>query len=122
MLCCPSFPLAVKCVQNLNGHSISPYVIHGGKSVPIIKTDIQTKMEEGEYFAIETFGTTGKGVVIEQGDCSHYARKPTYQNPSFRVASARPLLHTINKNFGSLPFCRRYLDRAGEKSYLLGVS
>ena len=38
-----------------------------------------------------------------------------------RVSSARPLLYTINKNFGSLPFCRRYLDRLGEKNYLLGL-
>ena len=27
----------VKCVRNLNGHSISPYQIHAGKTVPIIK-------------------------------------------------------------------------------------
>ncbi len=32
-------------------------------------------MEEGEYFAIETFGSTGRGKVTEQGECSHYARK-----------------------------------------------
>ena len=29
-------------------------------------------MEEGEYFAIETFGSTGRGRVIEEGVCSHY--------------------------------------------------
>lgn len=27
----------VKCVRNLNGHSIGPYQIHAGKSVPIVK-------------------------------------------------------------------------------------
>jgi methionyl aminopeptidase len=27
----------VKAVRNLNGHSIGPYQIHGGKSVPICK-------------------------------------------------------------------------------------
>lgn len=26
----------------------------------------ETKMEEGEYYAIETFGSTGRGRVIEQ--------------------------------------------------------
>jgi methionyl aminopeptidase len=30
-------------------------------------------MEEGEYYAIETFGSTGRGRVIEEGACSHYA-------------------------------------------------
>jgi len=55
----------VKCIENLNGHSIHRYRIHGDKSVPIVKTNDQTKMEEGEYFAIETFGSTGRGRVHE---------------------------------------------------------
>ena len=51
--------LAVKSIRNLNGHSIGPYQIHAGKSVPIVKGGEQTKMEEGEFFAIETFASTG---------------------------------------------------------------
>ena len=49
----------VKCIRNLNGHSIGPYRIHAGKSVPIVKGGEATRMEEGEFFAIETFGSTG---------------------------------------------------------------
>ena len=55
----------VKSIRNLNGHNIDQRIIHGGKSVPIIKGGDQTKMEEGEVFAIETFGSTGKGYVRE---------------------------------------------------------
>jgi methionyl aminopeptidase len=55
--------LPVKCIRNLNGHNIERYKIHGGKSVPIVKGTDQTKMEEGETFAIETFGSTGMGYV-----------------------------------------------------------
>jgi methionyl aminopeptidase len=52
--------MQVKCVRNLNGHSIDGYQIHGGKSVPIVKGGEQgVRMEEGEFFAIETFGSTG---------------------------------------------------------------
>ena len=40
---------------------------------------------------------------------------------SFSMVSSKKLLSTINKQFGTLPFCRRYLDRVGEKSYLLAV-
>ena len=47
----------VKCIRNLNGHSIGPYQIHAGKSVPIVGGGDTTKMEEGEMYAIETFGT-----------------------------------------------------------------
>lgn len=53
----------VKAIRNLNGHNIHPYQIHGSKSVPIVKGGDQTKMEEGEVFAIETFGSTGRGLV-----------------------------------------------------------
>lgn len=55
-----SWWVLVKSIRNLNGHSIGSYQIHAGKSVPIVKGGEQTKMEEGEFFAIETFGSTGK--------------------------------------------------------------
>jgi len=47
----------VKCIRNLNGHSIGPYQIHAGKSVPCVAGGDATKMEEDEMYAIETFGT-----------------------------------------------------------------
>ncbi|KZS93186.1 peptidase M24A, methionine aminopeptidase [Sistotremastrum niveocremeum HHB9708] len=114
--------LQVKSIENLSGHSIDLYQIHGKKSVQLIKNDDQTKMEEGEYFAIETFGSTGRGRVIESGDCSHYARVPNVPQVPIRLTSAKALLRTINKNFGTLPFCRRYLDRVGETKYLLALN
>lgn len=55
----------IKAIRNLTGHNIGQWQIHGGKSVPIVKGGDQTKMEEGEVFAIETFGSTGKGYVHE---------------------------------------------------------
>lgn len=114
--------LPVKCIRNLNGHDIGHYMIHGGKSVPIVKGGDQTKMEEGEIFAIETFGSTGKGYVRDDMETSHYAKKPDAPNVPLRVSSARTLLSTITKNFGTLPFCRRYLDRLGHDKYLLGLN
>lgn len=50
----------VKSIRNLSGHSVAPYHIHAGKSVPIVKGGAQQRMEEGEVYAIETFGSTGK--------------------------------------------------------------
>ncbi|KAI5301752.1 Methionine aminopeptidase 2 [Ascosphaera pollenicola] len=115
----------VKSIRNLNGHTIAPYLIHGGvngKSVPIVKGGDQTKMEEGEVFAIETFGSTGKGYVHEDLECSHYGKASDAPNVDLRLASAKKLLSVINKNFGTLPFCRRYLDRLGQDKYLLGLN
>ncbi|THV01412.1 peptidase M24A, methionine aminopeptidase [Dendrothele bispora CBS 962.96] len=114
--------IPVKPIGNLSGHSISLYQIHGGKSVNLVRNDDPTKMEEGEYFAIETFGSTGRGYVIESGECSHYARKVDAPHVPLRLTSAKSLLNTINKNFGTIPFCRRYLDRIGESKYLLALN
>ena len=64
--------LPVKSIRNLNGHDIVQYSIHGGKSVPIVKNQDQTKMEENEIFAIETFGSTGRGYVQDDVRIAYY--------------------------------------------------
>ena len=38
-----------------------------------------------------------------------------------RLNRAKQLLNTINQNFGTLAFCRRWLDRLGEQKYLMGL-
>lgn len=112
----------VKAIRNLSGHNIVPYQIHGGKSVPIVRGGDATRMEEGEYFAIETFGSTGKGYVREDMETSHYGKKPDVGHVPLRLPRAKALLNTINKAFGTLPFCRRYLDRLGEQKYILALN
>ena len=96
----------MKSIRNLNGHSISPYQIHAGKTVPIIKVSYRiviaicqpplqiwlndsslltfvkyyyqggeaTRMEENEFYAIETFGSTGRGYVHDDMETSHYMK------------------------------------------------
>ncbi|KAI8834849.1 peptidase M24, structural domain-containing protein [Chytridium lagenaria] len=111
----------VKPIRNLNGHSIGPYQIHAGKTVPIVKGGDQTKMEEGEFYAIETFGSTGRAFVHEDMECSHYMKNFDVQHVPLRLPRAKQLLGTITKNFGTLAFCRRYLDRIGETKYLMAL-
>ena len=111
----------VKSVCNLNGHSIGPYQIHAGKSVPIVKGGEATRMEEGEFFAIETFGSTGRGYVREDLEVSHYMKNFDVGHVPLRLPRAKALLATIDKNFGTLAFCRRYLDRLGETKYLMAL-
>lgn len=112
----------VKCIKNLNGHDIRQWQIHGGKSVPIVKSNDQTRMEEGEVFAIETFGSTGNGYVRDDYETSHYAKRADAPKVGLALGSAKKLLNVINKNFGTLPFCRRYLDRLGQEKYLVGLN
>ncbi|KUL85924.1 hypothetical protein ZTR_06365 [Talaromyces verruculosus] len=112
----------VKAIRNISGHDILPYRVHGGKQVPFIKSKDQTKMEEGEVFAIETFGTTGKGYMMDGPGVYGYSKEADARNVHLPLASARALLKTINQNFGTIPFCRRYLDRLGLDKYLLGMN
>jgi methionyl aminopeptidase len=109
----------VKCIRNLNGHSIGQHQIHGGKSVPIVKNGCEAslRMEEGEIYAIETFGSTGRGYVIEDMECSHYMKNFHAPHVPLRMQSSKKLLSHINKTFGTLAFCRRWLEREDGGSF-----
>lgn len=111
----------VKSIRNLNGHSISPYRIHSGKTVPIVKGGETTRMEENEFYAIETFGSTGRGMVHDDMDCSHYMKNFEAPFVPLRLQSSKQLLGLINKNFGTLAFCKRWLDRAGATKYQMAL-
>lgn len=111
----------VKAIRNLNGHSIGPYQIHSGKTVPIVKGGEATRMEEDEFYAIETFGSTGKGVVHDDMECSHYMKNYDVGHIPLRLSRAKQLLNVINENFGTLAFCRRWLDRLDQTKYLMGL-
>lgn len=111
----------VKPIRNLNGHSVCQYRIHGGKTVPIVKGGESTRMEEGEFYAIETFGSTGRGLVHDDMEVSHYMKRFDAGFVPLRVARSKQLLHVIDKSFGTLAFCRRWLDRLGQTRYLLAL-
>jgi len=118
----------IKPIRNLNGHSIGRYHIHGGKSVPIVKNGDNTKMEENEFYAIETFGSTGRGSIVEDGECSHYMkvydRDESVINAAvhrLRSKAAMNLMKHIDTHHGTLAFCRRWLDAAGLTGYLMGL-
>ncbi|EAW12299.1 putative methionine aminopeptidase, type II [Aspergillus clavatus NRRL 1] len=111
----------VKAIRNITGHNILRYHIHGGKQVPFIKNNRRDKMEEGEVFAIETFGSTGKGYLDDDFGIYGYGRNEHVPATGLRLASARSLVKTIDANFGSLVFSRRYLERLGVKSYHLAM-
>jgi methionyl aminopeptidase len=111
----------VKPIHNLNGHSIGPYRIHAGKTVPIMKGREATRMEEEEVYAIETSGSTGKGVVHDDMEGSHYMKKFDVGHVPVRLPRTKHSLNVINENFGTLAFCRRWLDRLGESKYLIAL-
>lgn len=40
---------------------------------------------------------------------------------NFRLQSSKSLLKLINQNFGTLAFCKRWLDRAGATKYQMAL-
>ena len=113
----------VKAVRSLCAHDIKQYRIHGSKQIPFVKNKDQTKMEEGEIFAIETFGTTGRGLLRDGDGVYGYGVNPhAPKQVHLPMASANRLYKCIKENFGSIVFCRRYLEHIGQERYLAGVS
>ena len=113
--------IPIKAVRSLNGHNILRYKIHGDKQVPFVKTKTSQRMEEGDVFAIETFGTTGRAYLRDDVGIYGYGRNEHASAASLHHASAKSLLKTIDENFGTLVFSRRYLERLGVKQYHLGM-
>eukprot|EP01056_Protomagalhaensia_sp_Gyna25_P005223 Protomagalhaensia_sp_Gyna_25__5222@NODE_631_length_2962_cov_488_398905_g490_i0_p1_GENE_NODE_631_length_2962_cov_488_398905_g490_i0NODE_631_length_2962_cov_488_398905_g490_i0_p1_ORF_typecomplete_len454_score78_97Peptidase_M24/PF00557_24/2_6e40_NODE_631_length_2962_cov_488_398905_g490_i010962457 len=117
--------IPIKPIENLNGHTVDLYKVHGGKSLPIVATNSQDIMEEGEVYAIETFASTGRGRVWDEGICSHYMLDAELlEGGPFRIPkenNAPAVLRGIRENFGTLAWCRRWLDDAGYKRHLLSL-
>lgn len=106
--------LPVKAIKNLTGHSIGPYKIHNGKSLPSCNTGSSARMQAGEVWAVETFGSVGGvGYVVNRGDCSHFMRPSASPPRSWQTAalsdSAKDLLELIDWRFSTLAFCPRWL-------------
>ncbi|KAM3508058.1 hypothetical protein MY10362_001404 [Beauveria mimosiformis] len=113
----------VKPVRNLCGHDIKHYHIHGEKMIPFTKHSDVTKMEEGEVFAIETFGSTGRGYTREENGIYGYGlNDDAPSNVRLPLSSANRVFKTVKENFGTLVFARRYLDRLGVDRYVAGLN
>lgn len=78
-------------------------------------------MEENEFYAIETFGSTGRGIVRDDMDTSHYMKNFDAPYVPLRLQASQKLLGTVNKNFGTLAFCKRWLDRLGATKYQMAL-
>jgi methionyl aminopeptidase len=113
--------LPVKAVKNITGHNILRYKIHGDKQVPFVKSNTPQRMEEGDVFAIETFGSTGKAYLRDDVGVYGYGRNEHVSAAGLHYASAKSLLKTIDENFGTLVFSKRYLEHLGVKNYHLGM-
>lgn len=96
------------------------------KALPLVNTRWCRKASQGlavlKYFEIRTFFflitcfyfCSERLVVMPVG-------LKCVLLPSLRLPRAKHLLNVINENFGTLAFCRRWLDRLGESKYLMAL-
>jgi methionyl aminopeptidase len=95
--------LGFKPVENLTGHTIEPYLLHAGTSVPNVGGLSNVRLEEGQVVAIEPFATNGAG-AIENGAFGNIVRFRGDPGPrDVQVAK-------MFERFRTLPFTARWLD------------
>jgi len=100
----------IKTMSDLSGHLIKPYEIHAGKAVPNIAIKYPLRMEEGEFYAIEPFITTGNGLSILREPNSHYMLSKNHDIINNLTISENDLYQKIKKTYSTLPFCQRWIS------------
>jgi len=99
-----------KPVSNLTGHQLGRYLVHTGKSLPNVSHQSIAKVNIGEIYAIEPFVTVAKALGrIEHVREAHIFR--FLKHKSLKNEYARHLLDYIFKNFQTLPFTERWLQK-----------
>ena len=96
-------------VADLCGHQIKKYKIHAGKVIPnIYVKEYNERVKEDEFYAVETFATTGNGLTyIDHDDCSHYMID--YNKKSIVKGSIKDFYKLIYNYFNTLAFCDRWI-------------
>lgn len=103
----------LKTMRDLCGHSIKPYKIHGGKAVPNISIPYNKRMVAGEFYAIEPFITTGKGISILKTPVSHYMIN-NVSGYKLINNNEKTIYDFIIKNYYTLPFCEKWVQKNNE--------
>jgi len=101
----------LKPIVDLTGHSIEPYLLHAGKSIPNVPDRSEQTLVEGEILAIEPFATNGMG-SIRNGPFGNIVRLRRDPGP------ADPVLARLFGRFRTLPFAVRWAAAPDERAAL----
>jgi methionyl aminopeptidase len=101
----------INVMRDLSGHMIKPFEIHAGKAVPNIKINYGLRMNENEFYAVEPFITTGKGLSILKEPKSHYMINKDSVNVNNKLKKEEQyILSLIKNNYSTMPFCQKWLS------------
>ncbi|HUR61685.1 MAG TPA: type II methionyl aminopeptidase [Candidatus Thermoplasmatota archaeon] len=105
-----------KAIQNLTGHSLEPYNLHAGLTVPNVTMKIGRRPRIGDVLACEPFVTEGVAGRVENsgpGNIYHYQH-----GRPLRLPTMKKLLSAVEKRHPRLPFAERWLTDAIEPNKL----
>ena len=108
----------VNPVVNLSGHEIDRYDLHAGITIPNINDKKDVKLKPGIY-AIEPFMTYGDGRIHEGNPSGIYS---LVDSKNVRSPIAREVLTYIIEEYGSLPFCSRWLVKEFGTKAIIALS
>ena len=110
----------LKVIDNLAGHNILPWKIHGGKllyGLPNPESE-DLKVCDGDKMAIEIFVSNGDGTTmldLNPRNYTHYMLKSNDYIPLFQNKKTNELSKIIKNNFKTLAFCPRFIDNINKK-------
>ncbi|HEX2066076.1 MAG TPA: type II methionyl aminopeptidase [Candidatus Thermoplasmatota archaeon] len=97
----------VRPIQNLTGHSLEPWNLHAGLTVPNVSMRIGRRPRIGDVLACEPFVTDGTAGRVENsgpGNIYHFQH-----GRPLRLPSMKRLLATVERRHPRLPFAERWL-------------
>lgn len=106
----------ISAVNGLGGHNILPYIVHGDKLILSKPHEIQKsmKMADNEIYAIETFASTGSGIISKVSDYNNWShfgidkRITDISSLKQKELNNPVLLWSINNH--NLPFTQRWIN------------
>ncbi|MBT6690283.1 type II methionyl aminopeptidase [archaeon] len=106
-------------IKSLSGHALGQGTIHAGLTISNYRNDNAAKLDDSA-FAIEPFVTSGVGDIFEGKGGGIYVLNSGGQ---VRDRDARKVLEFVHKEYGTLPFCERWLAKAGfgRLKFILGI-
>jgi methionyl aminopeptidase len=103
-------------VKNLTGHNIQRFKLHAGKTLPNTKTRLRETIEEGEYYALEPYATSGYGEVLDT-DFVYIFTNSAKDEPL--EGTTEKLRQYLRKKYGPLPFATRWVKSSSSEVSLI---
>jgi len=119
----------LKPIRDLGGHSIDKYNIHSGELILCSPYDSkeykENKIRENQQYAIETFASTGCGIMKKciNIPSNHYMINKEFTGPYHNKLKTINNVHNwIKKNRSTLPFSPRWLEIENIKGVTLSLN